>query len=471
MTHLWLLDVASKHVAPPDERRVHGRQLRVVARRHADRVRSSRQRRQRQRRHRGHLDRDRGRRRRARARDAGRARTPIPSGRPTARGSRSRPAMANPSYFYTNSVHRDDPGGGRRDRARVDGVRRGSVAHRVEGHGIFFSASQRTSSYLFRLDPSTKRVTKVAPADGQVGSGVQRVGDGRGRGVHQRGRRRSSPRSTSRPGGDHAEEADEPRRADRRVGAAVARSDLLEEPGRRDDRRRAAQARRLSGGPPVSAARRHSRRADGRLAADSVREQRRSIRSTSGSARGALVLEPNYRGSAGYGEKFRSLNVRNLGVGDAWDVLSGIDALIAQGLVDRDRVGAMGWSQGGYISAFLTTHDSARFKAISVGAGISDWMTYYVNTDITPFTRQYLKATPWDDPEIYAEDVADDLHQGREDADADPARRHGPARAAAERVRALSRAAGSARAERSSSSTAGSKASATARRSPSRAGP
>ena len=118
-------------------------------------------------------------------------------------------------------------------------------------------------------------------------------------------------------------------------------------------------------------------------------------------ARGALVLEPNYRGSAGYGEKFRALNVRNLGVGDAWDVVSGVDALVAQGLVDAARVGTMGWSQGGYISAFLTTHDSARFKVASVGAGISDWMTYYVNTDIHPFTRMYLKATPWDDPEIY----------------------------------------------------------------------
>jgi dipeptidyl aminopeptidase/acylaminoacyl peptidase len=64
-------------------------------------------------------------------------------------------------------------------------------------------------------------------------------------------------------------------------------------------------------------------------------------------------------------------------------------------------MGAMGWSQGGYISSFLTTHTD-RFKAISEGAGISDWMTYYVNTDITPFTRQYLHATPWDDPEIYA---------------------------------------------------------------------
>ncbi len=117
--------------------------------------------------------------------------------------------------------------------------------------------------------------------------------------------------------------------------------------------------------------------------------------------KGALVLEPNYRGSAGYGEAFRALNVRNLGIGDAWDVLSGIDALVQRGLVDDARVGVMGWSQGGYISAFLSTHDSAKFKAISVGAGISDWMTYYVSTDITPFTPQYLKATPWDDPEIY----------------------------------------------------------------------
>jgi dipeptidyl aminopeptidase/acylaminoacyl peptidase len=117
-------------------------------------------------------------------------------------------------------------------------------------------------------------------------------------------------------------------------------------------------------------------------------------------AKGALILRPNYRGSAGYGEKFRSLNVRNLGVGDYADVISGVDSLIAKGFVDKERVGAMGWSEGGYISAFITA-SSDRFKAVSVGAGISDWMTYYVNTDITPFTRQYLHATPWDDPEIY----------------------------------------------------------------------
>jgi dipeptidyl aminopeptidase/acylaminoacyl peptidase len=117
-------------------------------------------------------------------------------------------------------------------------------------------------------------------------------------------------------------------------------------------------------------------------------------------AKGALILRPNYRGSAGYGEKFRSLNVRNLGVGDYADVISGVDSLIAQGFVDKDRVGSMGWSEGGYISAFITT-SSDRFKAVSVGAGISDWMTYYANTDITPFTPEYLLANPWDDPEIY----------------------------------------------------------------------
>jgi dipeptidyl aminopeptidase/acylaminoacyl peptidase len=117
-------------------------------------------------------------------------------------------------------------------------------------------------------------------------------------------------------------------------------------------------------------------------------------------AKGCLVLRPNYRGSAGYGEKFRSLNVKNLGVGDAWDVLSGVDHLDRQGLIDKTKMGCMGWSQGGYISAFLTTTSDV-FKAISVGAGISDWMTYYVGTDIHPFTRQYLRATPWSDEAIY----------------------------------------------------------------------
>jgi dipeptidyl aminopeptidase/acylaminoacyl peptidase len=118
-------------------------------------------------------------------------------------------------------------------------------------------------------------------------------------------------------------------------------------------------------------------------------------------AKGALVLKPNYRGSAGYGAAFRKLNVRNLGMGEMWDVMSGVDHLIANGMVDPERLAAMGSSWGGYISAFLATHTD-RFKAILGSSGVSDTRTNYVTTDVTPFLPQYLGATPWDDPEIYA---------------------------------------------------------------------
>src|SRR5262249_50930625 len=64
-------------------------------------------------------------------------------------------------------------------------------------------------------------------------------------------------------------------------------------------------------------------------------------------ARGAFVLRPNYRGSGGYGERFRSLNWRALGLADAPDVIAGVDHLVRQGIVDPGRVGAVGHSYGG----------------------------------------------------------------------------------------------------------------------------
>src|SRR6185312_681063 len=97
-------------------------------------------------------------------------------------------------------------------------------------------------------------------------------------------------------------------------------------------------------------------------------------------ARGAVILKPNYRGGIGYGEAFRRLNLNNMGVGDAWDVLSGVDYLISRGFVDPQKVGCMGWSQGGFISAFLTAA-SDRFVAFSVGAGVTDWVNYYYWSD------------------------------------------------------------------------------------------
>ena len=115
---------------------------------------------------------------------------------------------------------------------------------------------------------------------------------------------------------------------------------------------------------------------------------------------GVLVLKPNYRGSTGYRQAFLELNVDNLGLGDMWDLESAVDDLVAKGIVDPDRVGCMGWSQGGYISAYVGLH-SDKFKAVSVGAGISDWYTYRVSNDIPYFTDHYLGGTPWDRREVY----------------------------------------------------------------------
>ena len=113
-----------------------------------------------------------------------------------------------------------------------------------------------------------------------------------------------------------------------------------------------------------------------------------------------LVLKPNYRGSIGRGQAFKEKNVDNLGVGDLWDLESAIDYLDELGWIDPERVGCMGWSQGGYISAFAGLH-STRFKAVSVGAGISDWYTYHISNDIPLFTTDYLSGSPFRDRSLY----------------------------------------------------------------------
>ncbi|MDX1992932.1 MAG: S9 family peptidase [bacterium] len=117
--------------------------------------------------------------------------------------------------------------------------------------------------------------------------------------------------------------------------------------------------------------------------------------------KGFLVLEPNYRGSDGYGEAFRTANIGRWGLEDYADVISGVDHLIVQGCVDGDRVGVMGWSQGGHIAAFCATYGD-RFKAASVGAGIAHHRTHYLMADNIVSGRLYFGGvTPWDDPVAY----------------------------------------------------------------------
>jgi len=311
-------------------------------------------------------------------------------------------AMAKPNFFYANSVLATIAPGSASVVPLTESFDEDPNIIAWTKAGIHFSSSQRTWSYLFTIDPATKQVTKHAVRDAWIGGGFSLTPDGANVAFTASGptdfpdvyvapvasmaaKRLSNAGAQIASWPKHAREVIKWKSQD---GAEI--EGVLHKPAGFVPGRRYPLLVVIHGGPTGV-----SRPAPyGSATAYPI---------DAFLAKGALVLEPNYRGSAGYGEKFRSLNVRNLGIGDAWDVLSGIDALVQQGIADRERVGSMGWSQGGYISAFLTTRHSDRFKAISVGAGISDWMTYYVNTDIHPFTRQYLKATPWDDPKIYAD--------------------------------------------------------------------
>lgn len=117
--------------------------------------------------------------------------------------------------------------------------------------------------------------------------------------------------------------------------------------------------------------------------------------------RGFIVLEPNYKGSSGYGNEFLKASYRELAITNYDDILAGVNKLVEKGMVDEERVGIMGWSNGGYIAAFCSTF-SSRFKAISVGGGITNWSNHYVHTDIPYSMRMYLGNNPWDDPDVYA---------------------------------------------------------------------
>jgi dipeptidyl aminopeptidase/acylaminoacyl peptidase len=110
---------------------------------------------------------------------------------------------------------------------------------------------------------------------------------------------------------------------------------------------------------------------------------------------GYAVLRVNPRGSSGYGFDFRSANYRDWGKGDYQDIQSGVDALIAKGVADPERMGIMGWSYGGYMTSWTITQTS-RFKAASVGAGVTNLMSFQGTADIPGFLPDYFGGEFWD---------------------------------------------------------------------------
>lgn len=86
-------------------------------------------------------------------------------------------------------------------------------------------------------------------------------------------------------------------------------------------------------------------------------------------AKGYTYLEPNYRGSTGYGYEFEMLNQENWGGGDVQDILTAADYLAGLGWVDRKRIGVMGGSYGGYLAFSVLANDPGR----NFACGVSDY--------------------------------------------------------------------------------------------------
>ena len=118
--------------------------------------------------------------------------------------------------------------------------------------------------------------------------------------------------------------------------------------------------------------------------------------------RGYAVLQPNYRGSTGYGERFRGLNRGDISGRDWVDIDSGVDAMIDAGIADSERLGVMGWSFGGHHTYWGITQTD-RYRAASAGAGANDLISMYSQTDLPEFYHTYLGPKPWENFELYEE--------------------------------------------------------------------
>jgi len=112
---------------------------------------------------------------------------------------------------------------------------------------------------------------------------------------------------------------------------------------------------------------------------------------------GYAVLMPNYRNSTNYGEKFKIESQGDYFTKGYNDIMTGVDQLIKDGLVDGNQMGALGWSAGGHWSNWILTHTN-RFKAISTGAGTMNWLSMYAQSDVQRVRQWYMgDKLPYDD--------------------------------------------------------------------------
>lgn len=110
-------------------------------------------------------------------------------------------------------------------------------------------------------------------------------------------------------------------------------------------------------------------------------------------SRGYAVLNPNPRGSGGRGQDFAGRVVGDMGGEDTYDFLSGIDALVEQGIADPARIGLIGGSYGGFMSSWLVTQDQ-RFAAAVPISPVTDWYSQSFTSNIAAWGNAFLGADP-----------------------------------------------------------------------------
>ena len=119
-------------------------------------------------------------------------------------------------------------------------------------------------------------------------------------------------------------------------------------------------------------------------------------------AQGYAILQPNVRGSSGYGDALLRGNMNDIGGGDYQDLMTGVDAIIARGVAHPDSLAVKGWSYGGILGGWTITRTD-RFKAASLGAMVADWRSEFgagFNFDVV---RWYLGGDPWSNREYWTE--------------------------------------------------------------------
>ena len=120
---------------------------------------------------------------------------------------------------------------------------------------------------------------------------------------------------------------------------------------------------------------------------------------------GWLVFEPNYRGSTGYGDKFALQIVPEIVSRPGKDILTGVDALVKDGIADANRLTVGGYSYGGYMTNWLITQ-TTRFKAAVTGAGAVEHVANWGNDDTVFDDAYFLGGLPWEAPDRYRSEGA-----------------------------------------------------------------